>query len=336
MTEKTGWQENAAELPMLDVYMPMMKAAAIISAGRLGLFETLADGPCSVRALAKAVGASEVGVESLAEFLVAVGYLEKRDDTFANMPNTTRWFTRRGSVDYTAGLLWTAEAWEIMSGLTDAVRMGAPQKTLWEVMLERSHLGPIFSSYMHSFAHHLGADLLEKVSLPAGPLRLLDLGGSHGLHSISFCERYPDMSAVIVDMDSALTNTAALIAQEHLSDRISLRPGNLLDGDWDTGYDVVFYLSVAHNQTAEDNRQVIRRIGQVLRPGGLLVIHEYLAEAPLLPFHAAFRLTLLVETATRTYSFKEVCGWLDEAGFAAPTRIDLDPLEKGTLIIARR
>ena len=83
MTEKTGWQENAAELPMLDVYMPMMKAAAIISAGRLGLFETLADGPCSVRTLAKAVGASEVGVESLAEFLVAVGYLEKRDDTFA-------------------------------------------------------------------------------------------------------------------------------------------------------------------------------------------------------------------------------------------------------------
>lgn len=336
MIRETGWQENAAELPMLDVYMPMMKAAAIISAGRLGLFEALADGPHSVQALAKAVSASEVGIESLAEFLVAVGYLEKRDDTFANMPNTTRWFTRRGSIDYTAGLLWTAEAWEIMSGLTDAVRRGSPEKTLWEVMLERTHLGPIFSSYMHSFAHHLGSDLLEKVSLPAGPLRLLDLGGSHGLHSISFCERYPEMSAVIVDLASALTNTEALIAQEHLSDRISLRPGNLLDGDWDTDYDAVFYLSVAHNQTPEDNRRVIRRIGQVLRPGGLLVIHEYLAESSPLPFHAAFRLTLLVETATRIYSFDEVCGWLDEAGFAAPIRIDLDPREKGSLIIARR
>lgn len=337
MIQKTDWQENAAELPMLDVYLPMMKAAAIISAGRLGLFEALADGPHGVQALAKAVGASEVGIESLAEFLVAVGYLEKRGDTFANAPNTTRWFTRRGSVDYTAGLLWTAEAWEIMSGLTDAVRNGSPEKTLWEVMLERSHLGPIFSSYMHSFAHHLGSDLLEKVPpLAAGALRLLDLGGSHGLHSISFCERYPELSAVIVDMASALTNTAGLIAQEHLSDRISLRPGNLLDGDWGDDYDVVFYLSVAHNQTAEDNRQVIRRIGQVLRPGGMLVIHEYLAESPPLPFHAAFRLTLLVETATRIYSFKEVCGWLDEAGFAAPARIDLDPREKGTLIIARR
>ena len=114
---------------------------------------------------------------------MAVGYLEKRGDTFANMPNTTRWFTRRGSVDYTAGLQRPDRCGH------DGGRNA--RETLWEVMLERSHLGPFFSSYMHSFAHHLGADLLEKLVLPAGPLRLLDLGGSHGLHSISFCERYP-------------------------------------------------------------------------------------------------------------------------------------------------
>ena len=36
------------ELVMLDVYMPMMKSAAIILAGRLGLFEALAKGPLSL------------------------------------------------------------------------------------------------------------------------------------------------------------------------------------------------------------------------------------------------------------------------------------------------
>ena len=30
---------GTAELPMLDVYMPMMKSSAIVAAGRLGLFE---------------------------------------------------------------------------------------------------------------------------------------------------------------------------------------------------------------------------------------------------------------------------------------------------------
>ena len=33
---------GSAELAMLDVYMPMMKSAAILSAGQLGLFEALA------------------------------------------------------------------------------------------------------------------------------------------------------------------------------------------------------------------------------------------------------------------------------------------------------
>jgi hypothetical protein len=53
-------------------------------------------------------------------------------------------------------------------------------------------------------------------------------------------------------------------------------------------------------------------------------------------FHAAFRLTLLFETGTRTYSQDEYQGWMDEAGFSSTQRIDLDPLEKGSLLIARR
>ena len=141
---------------------------------------------------------------------------------------------------------------------------------------------------------------------------------------------------MIVDLASALTNTKALVAQEKLSDRISIRPGNLLDGDWGASYDVVFYLSVAHNQTADDNRRVIRHIAEALNPGGLLLIHEYLAESPPLPFHAAFQLTLLVETSTRIYSFSEISTWLEEAGFSSSSRIDLNPREKGTLIVARR
>ena len=74
----------------------------------------------------------------------------------------------------------------------------------------------------------------------------------------------------------------------------------------------------------------------MLRPGGLLLIHEYLTGAPLDLYDAAFRLTLLVETATRTYSFEELSGWLTASGFEAPTRLDLEPREKGSLLIATR
>jgi hypothetical protein len=79
--------------------------------------------------------------------------------------------------------------------------------------------------------------------------RLLDLGGSHGMHSIRFCQRYPQLGALIVDLPSALTETDATIARHGLAERIHASPGELLVHDWHGQHDVVFYLSVAHNHT---------------------------------------------------------------------------------------
>ena len=59
-----------------------------------------------------------------------------------------------------------------------------------------------------------------------------------------------------------LTDTPATIAQAGMQDRVTLRPGNLLDLDWGEGYDVVLYLSVGHNQTAQDNQGVIQHIAK--------------------------------------------------------------------------
>jgi len=327
---------GSAELAMLDVYMPMMKSSAIISAGRLGLFEALAGGPLPVAELAAKIDSSAKGTAALTDFLIALGYLEKQGERLANTASTQRWFTSRGRVDYTPGLLWTHEAWPMMGGLAEAVRSGHPERTLWDAMVEHSHLGELFSSYMAAFASDLGPDLQKHVPVSADYRRLLDLGGSHGLHAIRFCQRYPQLAATIVDLPSALTETGATIAKERLSERISLLPGDLQVQDWGGEHDLVFYLSVAHNHTAEENRRIIRRIGDTLRPGGLLVIHEYLAETPLDALDAAFRLTLLVETGTQTYRYDDYLAWLGEAGFASIVRIDLDPREKGSLILARR
>jgi len=175
---------------------------------------------------------------------------------------------------------------------------------------------------------------LRLVPLRPGQRRLLDLGGSHGLHSIRFCEHYPQLSAQIVDFPSALADTPARLAAHGLSERIALTPASVLDHQWAPGQDVVFYLSVAHNQTADDNRRVIRRIRDSLNPGGLLVIHEYLDDQPPSPYLAAFKLTLLYETGTSIHREADYRAWLDEAGFTSVRRIDLDPPEKGSLLLA--
>lgn len=323
------------ELALLDYYLPMMQSAALVAAGELGLFEALAEGPRDAAALAEAHAADAGGVARLADFLVALGYLERQGEAYANAERTQRWFTSRGHVDYTPGLHWTREAWQMMGDLASAVRRGGPAQTLWQKMDEAPHLGSTFADYMAAFARDLGPDLLAFVPVQPGQCRLLDLGGSHGLHTIRFCERYPQLTAHIVDLPSALARTPETLARHGLDERVTLSCGNVLDFDWGAPYDLVFYLSVAHNQRAADNRAIIQRIHDSLAPGGLLVIHEYLDDPARNAFLAAFRLTLLYETGTALHSEAEYREWLGAAGFSSVERIDLAPAEKGSLLLAR-
>lgn len=330
------FEQGADILPMVDVLLPMMKSAALISAGDLGVFQTLASGPRSIASLAEAIGCSPIGVQRLADFLVTLGYLERDGDAFRNSAHATRWFTRAGEVDYTAGLVWTGKAWGLMSTLTECVRQGTPDTLLWDRMHEHASWGPSFSSYMHAFARHLGPDLLRHVRPPKNARRLLDLGGSHGEHSIAFCRLYPELSAVLVDQASALTETETTVQRANMADRITLTAGDLREAAWGEAYDVVLFLSVIHNQTPEESRQTVARIADVLTPGGVLVIHEYPFDAPPSAFDAAFRLTLLTETGTATASSASIASWITDAGLSAPERIVLDPPEKGTLFIAHK
>ncbi len=323
-------------LPMMGAYIPMMTASALAAAGRIGLFERLADGPLTSSDLAPALGRSIVGVERLTDFLVALQYLQREGDLIGNAPETTRWFTSRGVVDYGSGLAWTADAWSIMDDLSDAVARGGPDRSLWDRMLLQPDLGEGFSRYMRTFAQHLSPDIMAAVEIPEGASRLLDLGGSHGHHSTALVRANPELSAVIVDLDSALTGTKALIEQEGLLDRITIRPGDVRDGDWGADYDIALYLSIAHNMRPDENRKVFCRLANAIRPGGVLVIHDYPRETTPTLFETAFRLTLLVETGTRTYSYHELSEMLTEAGFSIPQLRVLAPAEKGALIIARR
>ncbi|MGF7150770.1 SAM-dependent methyltransferase [Sphingomonas zeicaulis] len=331
-----GGVAGGLSLPMMAAYIPMMAASAIASAGRLGLFEALAGGPSTPADLAARLRLDPEAVVRLTDFLVAIGHLRRDQRMVANAPHMTQWFSSHGAVDYRAGLDWTMDAWRIMQDLPDAVARGGPDRPLWDRMDAEPALGTRFSRYMQAFASHLLPDLLDRVELPDKAARLLDLGGSHGCHAAGFCQAYPGMSAVIVDLESALGETEGRIAQAGLADRVRTRPGDIRALDWGSGYDVALYLGVAHNMRPDENQRIFAHLARVLRPRGVLVIHDYPRETTPDVFEAAFRLTLLVETGTRTYAFAELHAMLRAAGFADCRLETLQPAEKGALIIARR
>lgn len=328
--------EEAATLPMLHAYLPMMTASALATAGRLGLFEALVNGDLTVSALARTLSASANGTERLVNFLAAAGFLVRRGDRVANTPATASWFTSDAAADYSTGLAWTSDAWRIMGDLPEAVLAGRPRRLLWDRMEEEPDLGVRFARYMATFAQHLAPHVRSLVDLPIRPARLLDLGGSHGHHAITLCHAFPHLHAVIVDLGSALSETQARIERENLADRITLRTADLRDGDWGEGYDLALYLSVAHNMSPAENRANLANVSRALRPEGALILHDYPHETTPPLFTAAFDLTLLSETGTRTYGYAELGQLLEEAGFQDHQLHLLRPAEKGALILARK
>ena len=321
---------------MLAVYLPMMQNAAVLAAGQLGLFEALARGPRTVPALARQLSAPAHGLERLVDLLVLGGWLQRRGAKIANTKTTQRWFTSRGAIDYTPGLLWTADAWRLTSDLAGSLRRGGPELRLWDRMVKEPGLGERFAAYMHAFARHAGPHIARSVRVPRTARRLLDVGGSHGLHSLAFCERHPQLSAVVFDHAVSLRTTKANVKAHGLGDRVTTRAGDCVTDALGSGFDVVLYFSVAHNQSPADNAAVLAKCAAALNPGGLLVVQDYLRDHMPKDYGAAFDLTLLLEVGTHTHRLADFQQWIADAGLVDCRHRVLRPAAMGSVLVAKK
>lgn len=96
--------------------------------------------------------------------------------------------------------------------------------------------------------------------------RLLDLGGGHGLYSIAFCQKNPELNAVVFDLPPVTEATKDFIGR-YRADRVSVLPGDFFNDPIGSGYDIVFSSSNPGGKVPE----LIPKIADALNPGGLFI-----------------------------------------------------------------
>lgn len=329
-------QPPAPPPPQADLIMPVLKAAAIVAAGQLGLFKTLADGPRTIPELARALGASETGVARLVEALAGVGYLERVDGGYANGPAARAWLTPSSPVDFTSLLLWAPTGWPLLGSIDQMVRRGGPERPLYDWLRDHPDKARIFGQYMRAMAQLSVGPMTEMVPIPGGARRLLDLGGSHGLYSFALCRRHPALQAVVYDVSEALVDTEAAIAAEGLAGQVSVQRGDYLSDDIGRGYDIVLCFFLLHNHTENDNRLLLGKVAGALNPGGLAVIYEFQRSEPPDAFSALYGLLMFMYSGTRVYNGEEISGWLKEAGLGDVRQVSGPMPGMTTLITAAK
>ena len=319
---------------LLEVSGSFWQTCALHAAVKLDMFTALGDERLSGEELAARMASTPDGVTRLLNAITAMGLLEKEADRFANTPAAQRFLSKTSS-DYIGYMIMhhhhLVDSW---SQLDQAVQSGGP------VGIRASFDDPVqresFLMGMFNTAMNVAPMLIPAVELGSSK-HLLDLGGGPGTYAIHFCQKYPELTATVYDLPTTRPFAEKTISAFGLAERIRFQEGNYLEDDLGEGYDAVWMSHILHGEGPDGCRAIIGKAVAACRPGGMLLIHEFILDddmaAPPIcsPF---FSLNMLVRTQQgRAYSQSQLEEMLSEAGAGETRRIPIQtPNESGVII----
>jgi cyclopropane fatty-acyl-phospholipid synthase-like methyltransferase len=168
---------------------------------------------------------------------------------------------------------------------------------------------------MHNLALLKVRKVLTHLDLK-GVKRVLDLGGGPGTYSMALARKGRDVT--IMDFPETLKIAKRLIDKAGLRKKVTLLPGDFTRDDMGNGYDLIFISQILHAYDEEGCTSMLKKCFHALHPGGRVVVQEFtLDETRTSPLQGAiFAINMLVNTpGGRTYTPKEMSGWLKKTGF---------------------
>jgi predicted O-methyltransferase YrrM len=303
---------------IFECWFGMMLSRAVMAATKLDVFESLAEGPLTAEQVAERCGTHSRATEKLLNALVGVGCVQVRRGRY-RLPRSARsWVLEDGKNSFRDQNLLHYLEWRWWEHCEEYVRTGAPLR-VHQTMTDEEW--EVYQRGMRSGIEMPAQWVARQLRLPRTARRMLDIGGAHGYFSVAICRRYPELRATVLDLPDAIKHAAPLLAKEGMGDRVIHRTGNALTEDLGSGvYDLVFMAAVVHHFDDRTNRQLMKRIGRALRPGGLVAIWEPVRQDPggrIRQIGALFDLFFGFFSEAGTWSAAEVAAWFQEAGLEA-------------------
>jgi hypothetical protein len=310
--------------------------AALVSVLDLRLCGHLAEGPCTVDALARRAGVSVRGAQALLDVLVALKACEVEGGVYRNGPLADAFLVpgRPGYLgDEEVAIFHAAlPAWDKLPAVA---RTGVPvHENDSPAMLEFwTSLTPAIGRRGRPAAE----EAVRIAGLTEGAPSLLDVGGGAALYSLALLRQNERAQATQLDWPHVNRIASAEIAATRLSARF-----HTIDGDFRATppggpYDVAVLSNILHQESEDSCRDLMKRLHAALRPGGRLLVSEFVVDdgrtGP--PMSLLFNLNMLVNTSGgRAYERGHLARLIREAGFAEPTFQPVGPMS--TLVIAAR
>jgi SAM-dependent methyltransferase len=350
LVEKLLLRSNQIPTPLIETLSAMMNAKAILAGNELGVFNALSQKSLTPRVLAKHLGTSLRGMNDLTDALCASGYLAREDDRVALTDISRKWLVRSSPVYIGNMLEHVNDLWAVWLNLEEAIRKGLPPASDYQDWLKDEKYRTILRRHitgLRDTARLTAPEVVRAVSVPPAKKapgarsrsrRLLDIGGGHGGYSIAFCQKHKDLTATVFDLEATAEIGREIVEREAMSERVEFQVGDFIKDDFDKHYAAALYFNIIHNFSEEDNRLVLKKVFDALRPGGVLAVWDMFKEpdGPREVQPALMALHMLVASGGTSYMINDVEHWLSEIGFGSVARKKTRTLPGLTLLIARK
>ncbi len=317
--EKFGiFRLNQGPAPIVDL-LGMLSFKAVLTALRLGLFDTLGNDFKGVEDIASETGADSAGLSLLLDLLVNLGYLKQRRGRYINSRFTKKWLlsdSKNTIADLFPHFNDISYRWDYLDA---TIRQGLPPMVGWEWLDQDAARWQTYHAGLKSSAILISRELMKKVKISPTAATLLDLGGSHGQYCIELCRRYPDLSGVVFDWEPARKTAITNIESSGMTERISFKAGDFVTDPIGSVYDVILMFNVIRIFRPDELKSLLKKIYTSLAANGMVVIMDHLGHRSSSRFMRANALIILLEiynsTEGKTHDKNDVASWLGESGF---------------------
>lgn len=301
-----------------DTINAFHKTAALKAALDVGLFTAIGKTPATATEIAGKCQCPERGIRILCDYLTVQGFLTKEGSHYALTLDSATFLDRQSPayLGPSADFLLAPTLVEAFHDLASTIRRGTPE------VKSTTPEHPIWLE----FARAMGPMMMGPARGVAGlvPLeadrqtKVLDISASHGTYGIAFAQKNPRTHLVALDWEPVLAITEENAKAAGIADRFSKIAGDAFTVDLGHDYDVVLVPNFLHHFNPADCTRFLRRVHAALRPGGRVVVVEFVPNEDRVspPGSASFGLVMLSSTPEGdVYTFAEYSRMLRDAGF---------------------
>lgn len=311
---------------ILQTGLAFWASKTLLSAIEMGLFTQLAHGPDGLQSLSKRVGLHPRSARDFLDALVALGFLQRNGDRYANTPETDL-FLDRAKPSYIGGILEMANhrLYPFWGHLTEALRTGAPQneaKNSGPALFETLYADPArlkqFLAAMTGVSH--GANQAIAQTFPWKDYRsFVDVGTAQGDLAAQIALANPHLRGTGFDLPPVAPIFNEYAAQVGVQDRLTFMPGDFFKQALPSA-DVVLMGHILHDWDLSTKKMLVRKAYDALPDGGALIVYEAIIDDDRSQnaFGLLMSLNMLIETPGGfDYTGADCAAWMTEAGFTA-------------------